>query len=207
MSTDGTPRRPTVTLFESFGSGARTLGPALADALGVSWIDQAYSSAHLSRAQDAADNPDHFLRDIFSLLSRTNSGPDNSIPYVHADGRISHDNGDEVRRLVANGGVILGRNATVILAGVPGTLHVKLDAPASVRIERIARLQGVSPEAARAQVEREDAARLEMSRRLYDWDPRRTHHYDLVLNTAVFEPDACLRLILAAWDASGRAER
>ena len=39
---------PVVTLFEKYGAGARSIGPRIADALGVAWLDQAFSSSDIT---------------------------------------------------------------------------------------------------------------------------------------------------------------
>ena len=42
---------PVVTLFEKYGAGARYIGPRVADALGVAWFDQTFSSADVESAK------------------------------------------------------------------------------------------------------------------------------------------------------------
>ena len=42
---------PVVTLFEKYGAGARYIGPRVAEALGVEWMDQAFSSADIESAK------------------------------------------------------------------------------------------------------------------------------------------------------------
>src|SRR4029450_9138484 len=42
---------PVVTLFEKYGAGARYVGPRVAEALGVEWMDQAFSSADIESAK------------------------------------------------------------------------------------------------------------------------------------------------------------
>ena len=42
---------PVVTLFEKYGAGARYIGPRVAKALGVEWMDQAFSSADIESAK------------------------------------------------------------------------------------------------------------------------------------------------------------
>ena len=41
---------PVVTLFEKYGAGARSIGLRVAKALGVEWMDQAFSSADIESA-------------------------------------------------------------------------------------------------------------------------------------------------------------
>ncbi len=191
--------RPVITLFESSGAGAQEVGPRLAEALGVTWIDQRFSSARLA---EAAERPEDtgFLADFLRLLGSANVGPDNApLPWVdNPDADVAVANTAEVKRLVREGAVILGRNATVILADRPNTLHVKLDAPPHARVRRALGDAGLSAADALDRLAREDALRAEMSRRLYDWDPRCTAAYDVVLNTEALGLDACVRLILAA---------
>ena len=40
-----------VTLFDRYGSGARYIGPRVAEQLGVTWMDQAFSSADIESAK------------------------------------------------------------------------------------------------------------------------------------------------------------
>src|SRR5659263_458799 len=47
--------RPVVTIFESYGSGASTVGPRVAEALGVRFLGQVFSSEQLEEAELAAD--------------------------------------------------------------------------------------------------------------------------------------------------------
>lgn len=41
---------PVVTLFESFGAGADEIGPRVAEALGVPWLQQQVTTGELERA-------------------------------------------------------------------------------------------------------------------------------------------------------------
>ena len=45
------PQPAVVTLFEKYGAGARYIGPRVAEALGVEWMDQAVSSADIESAK------------------------------------------------------------------------------------------------------------------------------------------------------------
>ena len=102
------------------------------------------------------------------------------------------------RRAGLDGVVVLGRNATVILADHPGALHVKLDGPLEQRVARAAAEASIPlAEASRRQA-REDRVRAEMSLRLYNWDPRSNDRFDLVINTGLVGLDAAVELILEA---------
>lgn len=193
------PLPPVVTLNGSYGAGSHRVGRRLAEALGVPFIDQLYTSEHLEALEEEVEGPGGLLTHLLTALGRTTSGLDNPPPtwFTSSDAERALENTAEVLRLTADGGVILGRSATTILAERPNTFHVRLDAPEAVRVARAAEAGGITVEAARTQLERDDRVRTEMSRRLYDWDPRRTDRYDLCLNTATFDLDTCVRLILA----------
>jgi hypothetical protein len=49
------PTRPVVTIFESYGSGAEEIGPRVAEALGVAFHAQAFSSDQLEEPAEQQD--------------------------------------------------------------------------------------------------------------------------------------------------------
>lgn len=190
--------RPVVTIFESYGSGAAAIGPLLARELGVPFVGQAYSSEDLEGAEAAPGLENNFLTRIFGALGRSAAASDGGVfsgPQQEREtaGRIA-----AVRAAVADGAVIVGRNATVILADLPHALHVKLDGPLERRIARGAAEAGIDPAHARTRQAREDRVRAEMSLRTHNWDPRHNDRFDLVVNTAALGDDAAVSLILAA---------
>lgn len=192
--------KPVVTLFESFGSGAGEVGRELATRLGVPFYDQYYSSAQLEAAEAAAGKQEGFLGHIFKLLGSGGPTVDalTLLPRFGDDDDVIQRNTASLWTLAANGAVILGRNATVVLAGRANSFHVKLNGPEEVRIARAMKLDAITEQQARARLEREDTGRAEMALRLYGWDPRATSGYDMVLNTGSFTQDDCVRLILEA---------
>jgi cytidylate kinase len=106
------------------------------------------------------------------------------------------ENNEIVRRQAQGGGVIVGRNATVILAGRPNTLHVLLTGSVEDRVERAAREAGIPRERAGRRQQREDDVRAEMSKVLYGWDPRSPDRYDVVLNTSRIPLDGAVDAIV-----------
>lgn len=188
--------RPVVTMFEAYGSGAAYVGRKLAEALGVPFFDQKLSSVQLEEAERAKDGG--FLKSFFRTMASSGAALDfdSRQLYQSTDDEIVARNNEDLWAEVRNGGVVLGRNATVVLADRPNTLHVKLDGPVEVRIARAATEDIITSETARQRQIREDRARAEMSLRLYNWDPRLTGAYDVVLNTGAYSLDTCVRLIL-----------
>jgi CMP/dCMP kinase len=91
--------------------------------------------------------------------------------------------------------VILGRAGQVILGNRTDIMHIRLIAPISIRIARIADRLGITESRARAQVEASDRYRSDYLRRFYhtDWDKPDLYH--LVINTGSLEIDQAVELI------------
>jgi cytidylate kinase len=191
--------RPVVTLFESFGSGASYIGPRVAEALGVPFHAQAFSSEEIENAM-ARRASEGMLSRVFGAMGGSYAGLEG--PGVAMAQRDNYDlvieNTRTVTQEAREGGVIVGRNGALILANRPATLHVKLDGPLGQRIERAARDAGIDIERAAKRQKREDQVRADMSIELYGWDPRETERYDLVVNTGTMDLDTCINIIVQA---------
>lgn len=201
-STPDASGRPVVTVFESYGSGATYVAPRVAEALGVPYLGQRFSSEELEKVelQRRAARQEEGLVGRF-LASFGHIGVDNRlIPGdQRADYEIAVENTREVQQAVADGGVVLGRNGTVVLSDHPAALHVKLDGPVEDRIARAAAEAEIDEGTAARRQAHEDKMRAEMSVRLYAWDPRQNDAYDLVVNTSTVSLDAAVEIIVAAW--------
>jgi cytidylate kinase len=188
---------PVVTIFESYGSGAEEVGPRVAEALGVSYHAQAFSSEQLESPEQ---HDDGILSRVLAAMGGSYAALEG--PAVAMAQRDDHElvlrNTRWVTDAARAGGVIVGRNGALILARWPGALHVRLDAPVPLRVERAARTGGITPERAARRQRREDSIRADMSIRLYGWDPRDPTGYDLVLNTGTLGPDDCAAVIVHA---------
>lgn len=202
MSTSMPPRSasgPVVTIFESYGSGAEEIGPRVADALGVAYHPQAFSSEQLEDASEQRAD-DSLLSRVLTAMGGSYAALDG--PSVAMAQRDDHElvlrNTRLVTRAASDGGVIVGRNGALILATWPGALHVRLDAPVEQRVERAAKRGGITPARAARRQRREDDVRADMSIRLYGWDPRDPTRYDLVLNTGTLDADVCVDIIVHA---------
>ena len=203
---------PVVTLFEKYGSGARSIGPLVAEALGVRWLDQAISSAEIEEARypgagEASDQGSGLSRFLGQFAASAALLDDASIPLAQAqDADLVRQNTRTVKTVADSGGVLLGRNGALILGGVPGALHVLLDAPLRVRIARAAKSDGIDESLATKRQKNEDRIRAELSGRLYHWNPMDIDKYDLVLNTGAMDLGTAADVIVAAYRAkSARA--
>ncbi len=186
----GQDSKPVVTLFEQYGAGADAIGRAVAEALGCPYHAQAYSSEELEHGVRAAeaDNLEQqsTLAEVYTAMGGAYGGFEGrDVVTTQREKRdIISDNNTTVRGWADAGGVIVGRNATKILADRPNSVHVLLTGDPKDRIARGAEEAGISEDQAERRQRREDQVRSDMSRILYGWDPLEPHHYDLVVNTS-----------------------
>lgn len=192
---------PIITLFGQRGSGASDIAPMVADALGVPYIGQRFSSETLAQV----DKKDLISDNSFNRLLRTisfSSSQDADLAVasdLSANRHLAQQNTKEVLEAVADGGVILGRNGALVLGPVVGTLHVRLIAPLGKRVERVMFKTGLSASDATEQCHLEDRLRQEMSWSLYQWNPNRDEDYDLVINTGSMTYAQIVEVIVEAY--------
>jgi cytidylate kinase len=198
---------PVVTLFEKYGSGARYIGPLVAEALGVRWLDQAISSTEIEEARypgsgGASEKGGGLSRFLGQFAASAALLDDASIPLAQAqDADLVQENTRTVQTVADTGGVLLGRNGALILGGVPGSLHILLDAPLHIRIARAAKIDGIDESLAAKRQRNEDRIRSELSEHLYHWNPMDIDKYDLVVNTGAMDLDTAADVIVAAYRA------
>ena len=105
--------------------------------------------------------------------------------------------------------VIIGRGGQVVLADLPGVLHVRLVAPLELRIRRQQDRAGLTAAAAREFVLKRDQASIDFVKRYYNVDAADPKLYDLIISTAKLTPSAAADLIIRALaclpDESGSA--
>ncbi|GII01237.1 cytidylate kinase-like family protein [Planobispora takensis] len=201
-----------VTISATYGTAGSVIGPAVADRLGVPFVDRAIPGAvagelgcTLEEALAHDDRSEHGLGWLLSgavrLPTATFGGVDvylpGSMPPPPED-FVSHTEA-VIRKIAAEqGGVILGRAGALVLAAHPGALHVRLDAPQRRRILQTAALAGVSEREARRLVEDNDRARTAYVRHFYRADPASPELYHLVLDSTTIPVSACVELIVTA---------
>lgn len=190
---------PVVTIFESYGSGAEEVGPRVAEALGVAFHAQAFSSEQLEESPEQRDD-EGLLSRVFAAMGGSYAALEG--PAVAMIQRDDHElvlrNTRWVTDTARSGAVIAGRNGALILAAWPWALHVRLDAAVEQRVERAARINRISTDRAAKRQRREDEIRAAMSIQLYGWDPREPTRYDLVLNTGTLGCGKCADIIVHA---------
>jgi cytidylate kinase len=195
-----------VTISASYGAGGSEVGPALAERLGVPFVDRAVPAAiadALGISETAAQRLDE---DVERGLDRVlaHMAPIGEF-YGDVDPELlrrssHHEAAEQVIREVAETGrgVILGRAGAVVLADAPRALHVRLDGPPDARVEQAMRLEGVDRETAERRRRKTDRAREGYVKRYYNCDARDPMLYDMVLDATRLGLDVCLDVVLAA---------
>ncbi|MEV4563066.1 cytidylate kinase-like family protein [Nonomuraea sp. NPDC049419] len=206
-----------VTISATYGTAGNQIGPAVAERLGVPFVDRAIPSTvaqHLGCTLEEAlahdDRAEHGLGRLFSGAMRlptvTFGGVDMYVPGAmplapeefvrHTERLLREMAGD-------HGGVFLGRAGAVVLADHPGALHVRLDAPLKRRVRQTATLAELSEREARRVIEDNDRARTAYVRHFYRVDPADPCQYHLVLDSTTIPVTACVELIVLAAEALG----
>lgn len=200
MTSHASAGPPVVTLFELYGSGAEYVGSQVAQALGLPFHGQAFSSEDLEGGPDAAIEQNATLATVLSAMGGAYGGFEGRdvVATQQAKYDLVIENNETVRRLAESGGVVVGRNATVILADRPNTVHVLLTGAVQERVQRAAQESGIPVERAASRQQREDDVRAQMSQVLYGWDPRAADRYDMVLNTSRLPLDSVVQAIVTA---------
>lgn len=196
-----------ITISREYGAGGRELADRLLRALGWEVLDRAI----LHRAAALEECPDSEFERIdekpLSFGERFQLHP------IHE--RYIRGLREATRRAVERGSVILvGRGTRHILGDVEGAFHLRLEASAEWRAERIARLEGLPHDAALSKCIDEDRVRGRFMRYFFGAGTEDATNYHLVVNTESVPLDdvvGCLvhaaRDGLAAGDAGGGGPR
>lgn len=202
-----------VTISAPFGAGGSVIGPAVAERLGLMFVDRAIPAAV---AKDLAVPLDRVLahdQHLPSGIVRVLSKMANSIvPYGNTPvGALIETDEEDVFRSGTekviheiadqSGGVILGRAAAIVLAGHPTALHVRLQGSRERRLARATAHEGLTEEDATRLLEDTDRARYAYVKHFYKADPGDSSLYHLVIDTTVLPDELCTDLIVRAAEA------
>ena len=205
--TDGGPGTGVrlVTVSASYGAGGSVVAPALADRLGLPFMQRVTTSqGHPAPPgpcdeqvsdEEAKATPVH--RVLAHFTQAMPAGPTQSPPSTHHQDHHLRGHGEAgIHRLLAvGGGVILGRAAAVVLGKDRG-YHVRLDGPPERRVAEGATIEGISEQEAHRRLRAADKARTAYVRRLYRIDPADASLYHLVIDSTAIPLDTVIELIL-----------
>jgi len=205
-----------VTLSASFASGGSIVGPLVAEALGVPFLDRAIpvavAEALAIPTSDALARderrPGGFGRALASLARGAAApetfaaAPSTTIPVATADqpDSVFREQTERVINEVAqtSGGVFLGRGGAIVLRDHPTALHVRLDGPPEARVARATDFEGASESTARKRMAQTDRAREAYVKYFYKVDARDPALYHLVLDSTALPMETCVELVVLA---------
>jgi len=203
-----------VTLAALYGAGGSVIGPRVAERLGVQFLDRAIPSSVAKRARvpeeavtEVDEDPRSRWNELVNALGRASppTGASDQVEQLDLESRRLHA---EIERFLADasrsGGVVLGRGGAVVLASVPGALHVYLGGSRDRRVERVMALRNVDRATAAHRVKSHDRARREYVRSVYGIEGDSPTLYHLMIDAISLGVDVCVDLIVAASESLTR---
>lgn len=223
----GGPYQPVVTISASYGASGSVIAPALAERLGVPFVDRLLTvdvteAARRSELDDIGHplaqppaEPGRRSGEALSEHEQAASPGSRMFAYLARAASIGTlsappfivDTDDELRQQAEAGleaikagqaGVVLGRAGAVVLARRPRTFHVRLDGPVGRRVKAAARLEGVSENEAASRQVQTDKSRLLWVKRLYRADPENPGWYHLWVDSTVLTTADVVELLSMA---------
>jgi cytidylate kinase len=197
-----------VALSAAYGAGGSRVGPALAERLGVPFVDRAIPLAVADRLEvplDAAEAHDETVGG--SWIERLVSGfigHDTVAPTPVPAERLSPNDfriaTEEVLLSQARtgAGVILGRAAVVVLRDDSRALRVRLDGPREQRVRQAVKLGDLDRETAERAIDRADRTHAAYVRHFYGVSLDDPTLYHMMLDSTAISLEAVVELIAVA---------
>ncbi len=207
---------PVITVSRLTGSGGAEIGQRLAEHLQASYlnteiirevahrlgISEATAAEHDERAEAFIERLARVLWMADPHLAPVGGYPQGAapaIPFASTTEAFVDVTRQVIREAARTGNaVIFGHGAQFILAQQPGVLHVRFIAPFSFRVERVMRRADLTRADAERRVRAEDQRRANYIRQFYHADWHAADPFHMILNTAVWHEEACIRLVLHA---------
>lgn len=200
-----------VTLLAAYGAGGSVIGPGLAHALEMPFLDRAVPARMTggtptpSGEEAAAEERTSSL--IERIVATFANLPDAFGPGAPpepssnrlgaADDELRRDTEARVRAFVEEhgSGVVLGWGATVLL---PEAFHVRLYGPPERRVEQAIRIEGLDREEAERRLAETDRVRWQYMKRLHGRDLRDPSLYHLAVDSTAMSLEATIALLASA---------
>ncbi len=204
-----------VAISASYGAGGSRIAPAVAERLGVPFLDRALpmrAAANAALAPEEGAPEEHDRGSWLDRALRGFVGSDTGIPAPIPADAVSPEafrlqSEETLLRQAASGrGVILGRGAVIVLRDDPSVLRVRLDGAPERRLEQAMRLAGIDHGTAQGAMRRLDRIHGEWSKHFYGVDPRDPSLYHLVLDSTSLPLEQCAELIVMAARTLSTAE-
>ena len=183
-----------ITISREFGSEGDIIAQKVAQALGYHFVDQKFIGVILS--QYGYVEFDKEYKSLPTFWERFDAQREKQ-----RDVMVNMLN--QVIQAVAHHGdvVILGRSGFEVLAGFANVLHVRIQAPLSIRIGRVMEKQKITFDEAELLVKKNDKVRLAFVEEFYRAPWGSIQAFDLVINTGKIFPDLATTWIVDAANA------
>lgn len=208
-----------LTISRLFGSGGDEIVEQVTNLLGYRYLDkrlmqEVASEVGLSRDEVVDFTEEHykartFFQSLFgprqrvvtqySARTRSTAGKEETsvvrldeeqcIDLVRVSVLSAHKRGNIV---------IVGRGSQAILADKPDVLHVRIEAPLSLRMARVSQQENMTQMEARALIAQRDFAAAQYLERFFGIDWNDPLNYSLVLNTGKCSTDFAAQIIVLA---------
>jgi len=184
-----------ITISREFGSEGDTIAQQVAQTLGYHFVDQKFIGIILSQYGYVEFDKEYATLPTF--WERFDAQREQQ-----RDVMVNMLN--RVIQAVAHHGnvVILGRSGFEVLGGFADVLHVRLQAPFSVRVGRVMAQQKISFEQAESVVKNSDKVRMAFVEEFYKVPWGAIHAFDLVINTGKISPDLAISWVTDITKAS-----
>jgi len=179
--------RAVITISRQVGSGGDEIALKVCKILGYAYLDKSLIVSAIKRLDVSEKDIADFSEDAYRVKSLMEAIDDEEC--LSAIQSVIKDFANMGRT------VIVGRGGQTILKDEEGVLHVRIVAPLGARVERIAKSEELSREAALQLIQDRDKATAEYLRRFYniDWDDPSI--YDMILNTSKMDLETAAELI------------
>jgi len=193
-----------ITLSREYGAGGSELGVLLGEVLGWPVIDHELVrqlAARLSCEEGEVVAMDEHAPSFLERLAAvaTVTAPESRVhsrPWTTDPDCVAAAAREVLLEAAQNPpAIIVGHGGNCLLRGRPDVLRVRVVAPFELRVQRVARRTGASPQRAAADVRRRDADRQHHLQRYYQSEMNDPTGYDLQINTGTVSLEAAAQLV------------
>jgi hypothetical protein len=197
-----------VAISAAYGTRSGQIGPALAERLGVPFVDRVIAHRVAGRLDVSIDEavknweppPQSFMeRMVLAFLGADTIAPIGPPPDIVSPQDFRQATERAVLDQAATGeGVILGRGCVAVLRENPAVLRVRLTGPADRRLQQAVAASGLSESKARDTMNHLDRYHAEYLKQFYGVNIDDPTMYHLSIDATALDNDACVSLMVAA---------
>jgi cytidylate kinase len=204
-----------VAISAAYGTRSGQIGPALAERLGVPFVDRAIAHRIASEldvsVDEAVRNWEPAQRSFVERMVSAFLGADTVAPVgpppdiVTAEDFHRATEAAVLEQARTGEGVILGRGAAAVLRDRPDVLRVRLSGPRDRRLAQAIERSGLAEREARQTMEHLDRYHAEYLKQFYGVNIDDPALYHVMVDATTLHPDACVSLIIGAAHAMSGA--